>query len=283
MIRRLIYICLLLTPAAFVFAQEPADSARMLAGKDSIEAMLDSMSRYPQDSNYDEAKEDTLFFSGKENPSALYDSSVINNRFVPDSVTRAAQADKSFWYANKNMQTQKKKSDNNSWLGKLWGVLFSMLSSPVFRQLMWLLTLTLFSAAVIWFLLQNKMNIFGSRKPITLSLQAKEGEEDTIFTANLQEAIAKAAAESDYRLAIRFSYLHLLKIFSQNDLLHYTTDATNSEYLARLYTKSFYTDFFRVTRSYEYAWYGKMPVSREQYESIQHDFSLLYQKAGVSI
>ncbi|HRO47198.1 DUF4129 domain-containing protein [Agriterribacter sp.] len=287
MIRRFTYIFLLLTGAVFTvapvtcYAQDTDDS--MVVEKDSIEAMLDSLSGYPPDSDYNGAEQDTLFFSGKEDPSSLYDSSVIKSRFVPDSVTQALKADKAFWYANKDMQTQKKKTGSHSFWYKLWDIVFTMLRSPVFRQLMWLLMLILFSAAVIWFLVQNKMNIFGSRKPVALSPQLKEGDADNIFAANLQEAVAAAAAEGNYRLAVRFSYLHLLKIFSQNDLIHYTTGATNSEYLARLYTKPFYKDFFQVTRSYEYAWYGEMPVSREQYENIQHDFSSLYQKAGISI
>ncbi|HTN05556.1 DUF4129 domain-containing protein [Agriterribacter sp.] len=289
MIGRLIYIYLLFTGAVFTavpvscYGQEQADSMVATVEKDSIETMLDSLTSYSANSDYDGTQQDTLFFSGKEYHSSLYDSSAIKNRLVPDSVTQALKADKAFWYANKDMQAQKKDSGSNSLWDRFWNIVFSLLRSPVFRQLMWLLMLTLFSATVIWFLIQNKMNIFGSSKPIALSSQVKEDGVDNIFTANLQEAITLAAAEGDYRLAIRFSYLHLLKIFSQNGLIHYATGTTNSEYLARLYTQTFYKDFFRVTRSYEYAWYGEIPVSREQYENIQHDFSSLYQKAGISI
>ncbi len=253
------------------------------AADDSIEAVLDSLSPYLPDNDYSTEQENTLFFTGKEDPTSLYDSSAIQNRFVPDSVTQAQKAGKPFWYANTGVQVQKKKKEGNSLWNNFWDFVFIMLRSPVFRQLMWLLMIILFSTAVIWFLVQNKMNIFGSRKAVALSPQLKAGDADSIFTANLQEAVAKAAAEGNYRLAIRFSYLHLLKLFSQNGLIHYTTGATNSKYLAGLYTKPFYKDFFYVTRSYEYAWYGEMPVSREQYESIQRDFSSLCQKAGISI
>ncbi|HRN57048.1 MAG TPA: hypothetical protein PLL71_11380 [Agriterribacter sp.] len=284
------YIFLLLTGTPFAIApvtchaQYQTDSmVAPPAEEDSIEAMLDSLSGYHTGSADDGTKHDTLFFLGKEYPSSPYDSSAIQSRFVPDTVTQELKANKSFWYANKDMPTQKNNTNGNSWAGKLLGVLITILSSPVFRQLMWLLMLVLFSAAVIWFLIQNKMNLFGSRKAAALLPQIKEGDTDNIFTVNLQKAAAAAAAEGDYRMALRFSYLHLLKVFSQNGLIRYTADATNSDYLTQLYTKPFYNHFFRVTRGYEYTWYGEMPVSRAQYENIQHDFSLLYQKAGIFV
>lgn len=289
MIRRLIYIYLLLTGAVFTiapatcFAQESADSTALPQEKDSIEVMLDSLSGYHSDSELAEPDQDTLFFSGKEHPESLYDSSVIKNRFVPDSVTQLLKADKAFWYANKDRHSQNKKTESNSFWEKFWIIVFTMLGSPVFRQMIWVLMLTLFAAAVIWFLVQNKMNIFGSGKAVTLPVQTKEDDAGNIFTTDLREAARKAAEKEDYRLAIRFCYLQLLKTFSENGLISYGADTTNSEYLAQLYSRPCYKDFFTVTRSYEYAWYGEMPVNKQQYETVLSDFSSLYQKAGVSV
>lgn len=288
MIRRFyIYIFLpgfihLFTPVV-TYGQEFRDSIRAIEQEDSIEARLDSLSGYHSDSDFAEPDQDTLFFSGKEDPESLYDSSIIKNRFVPDSITQNLKGDNAFWYANKDRHTQNKKTENNSFWEKFWETVFTILRSPLFRQIMWLLMLSLFAAAVIWFLVQNKMNIFGSGKTVILPVQAKEGDADNLFTTNLQEAAAKAAEKGDYRLAIRFSYLQLLKTFSENGLISYGTDTTNSEYLAQLYSRPCYKDFFSVTRSYEYVWYGEMPVNKQQYESVVSDFSSLYQKAGLSI
>jgi hypothetical protein len=263
--------------------QEFPDSISAREQDDSIEARLDSLSGYQSDSEFAEPDQDTLFFSGKEHPGSLYDSSIIKNRFVPDSVTQNLKGDNAFWYANKDMHTQNKKTESNSFWEKFWKTFFTMLSSPLFRQIMWLLMLTLFAVAVIWFLVQNKMNIFGSGKKVILPVHAEEGDAENIFTANLREAAGKAAEKGDYRLSIRFSYLQLLKTFSENGLISYGTDTTNSEYLAQLYSRPCYKDFFNVTRSYEYAWYGQMPVNQQQYETVLNEFSSLYQKAGLSI
>lgn len=289
MIRRFFYIYIFLPGFIHLFApvvaygQEFRDSIRAIEQEDSIEAQLDSLSGYHSESEFAEPDLDTLFFSGKEDPESLYDSSIIKNRFVPDSITQNLKGDNAFWYANKDRRTQNKKTESNSFWEKFWETVFTMLRSPLFRQIIWLLMLSLFAAAVIWFLVQNKMNIFGSGKTVILAAQAKGGDADNIFTTDLQEAADKAAEKGDYRLAIRFSYLLLLKTFSENGLISYGTDTTNSEYLAQLYSRPCYRDFFNVTRSYEYAWYGEMPVNKQQYESVVSDFSSLYQKAGLSI
>ena len=289
MIRRFFYIYIFLPGFIYLFSpivtygQEFRDSIRAIEQEDSIEAQLDSLSGYHSESEFAEPDLDTLFFSGKEDPESLYDSSIIKNRFVPDSITQNLKGDNAFWYANKDRRTQNKKTESNSFWEKFWETVFTMLRSPLFRQIIWLLMLSLFAAAVIWFLVQNKMNIFGSGKTVILAAQAKGGDADNIFTTDLQEAADKAAEKGDYRLAIRFSYLLLLKTFSENGLISYGTDTTNSEYLAQLYSRPCYRDFFNVTRSYEYAWYGEMPVNKQQYESVVSDFSSLYQKAGLSI
>jgi hypothetical protein len=288
-IRRFFYIYIFLPGFIHLFApvvaygQEFRDSIRAIEQEDSIEAQLDSLSGYHSESEFAEPDLDTLFFSGKEDTESLYDSSIIKNRFVPDSITQNLKGDNAFWYANKDRRTQNKKTESNSFWEKFWETVFTMLRSPLFRQIIWLLMLSLFAAAVIWFLVQNKMNIFGSGKTVILAAQAKGGDADNIFTTDLQEAADKAAEKGDYRLAIRFSYLLLLKTFSENGLISYGTDTTNSEYLAQLYSRPCYRDFFNVTRSYEYAWYGEMPVNKQQYESVVSDFSSLYQKAGLSI
>lgn len=274
----LLFAGLVFTPV-LIAARQSQDSDHTTKQQ---EAVPDSLNEY-QPYNEDEQEEDTLFFSGKEDPASLYDSTIIRNRFVPDSVTQSLKRDKAFWYAGKDMQAGNEKKASHSLWEKIWEGIFTIAGSPLFRQVMWLLMLALFAAAVIWFLVQNKMSLFGSGRVTAFPVQEKEGEVDDIFTANLQEAAAAAAAKGDFRLAIRFDYLHLLKVFSQNCLIRYRVGATNSEYLTTLHAHPCYKDFLHATRSYEYTWYGKIPVSRLQYESIHNHFSSLCQIQGIPV
>ena len=45
-----------------------------------------------------------------------------------------------------------------------------------------------------------------------------------------------------------------------------------AHYLMQLRSTSHYNDFFRITRNYEYAWYGNFPVDEEAWHIIKTDF-----------
>ncbi|HEX5026717.1 MAG TPA: DUF4129 domain-containing protein [Agriterribacter sp.] len=286
MIKPLFYTCLLLFHliADAGYAQEKPDTVvPVMSEEDSIEARLDSLSGFRDDSDDEENNMDSLFFSGKTNPSSFYDSSEIKNRAVPDSVTEQLKTDDAFWYANKDLQVKKKESEDISPGDKVLLTILKLLSSPTFRQMMWWTILLLFATAIVWFLAKNKMNIFGSGRSVTLVPPMQDGVINDIFTIDLRQLMHDAEATADYRLAIRFAYLQLLKTFSEKGLIGYSPDSTNSEYLTQLFQNPCYQDFFKVTRSYEYAWYGEMPVTKQQYQNIKNDFGLLYQKNDISI
>ena len=49
-------------------------------------------------------------------------------------------------------------------------------------------------------------------------------------------------------------------------------DRTNFDYLLQLGSTKYYNDFFRLTRNYEYSWYGQFPVSEEAYKVIKKEY-----------
>jgi hypothetical protein len=221
-----------------------------------------------------------LYFLRKEDTTSLFDSSAITWRAVPDSVVQSLKRDGAFWYADKNME-KKEDTGKLSWGDRILIGLLKLLANPVFRQIIWIIIIGGFAAAVIWFLVQNQMNIFGPGRKPSVVRKTETGATEDILSADLEKAADDAAAKGDFRLAIRFRYLHLLKTFSQQELLQYRKDATNIDYLKQLYGRPYYKDFFKVTRNYEYAWYGGMPVSAQQYEFVINAFNDLYQKASV--
>jgi len=70
-------------------------------------------------------------------------------------------------------------------------------------------------------------------------------------------------------------YLHILRLFSERDIIHYKIERTNSDYLMQLYNTSYYKDFFRLTRNFEYVWYGKFDISSAAFELIRKDHAKL--------
>jgi hypothetical protein len=67
-------------------------------------------------------------------------------------------------------------------------------------------------------------------------------------------------------------FLQLLKNLSEKNIIQYKHDRTNFDYLSQLYATRYYEDFFRITRHYEYSWYGQFEVSPKTYQVIKKEF-----------
>lgn len=258
-------------------------------GKDSIDAVLDSLSEnvannsdtaYQED--YDSEEGETLYFTGKEDSLSLYDSSVIEWRKIPDTTVLALQHNRDFWYANSDRSQQERDENDDENTNGFAILLASILGLQAIRQAIFIFILLLFALAVIWFLAKNQINLFGRRKGLITVDQTEGSQPDSMSPADLQLAVENAEKNEHYRLAIRLSYLLLLKRFSEEGWIKLTEDTTNMEYLSQLYTSPFYKEFFTVTRDYEYAWYGEMAINKPLYDRIQQDFAILYTKASLS-
>ncbi|MFT3945360.1 MAG: DUF4129 domain-containing protein [Agriterribacter sp.] len=278
-------VFLLCTIAAPCLAQD--EDSIPLPLKDTIEQTLDSITKgltdsvYNDEDEYYDSNDDTLYFLQKADTTSVYDSSAFKWRAVPDSITAQLKNDDDFWYANKDLH-EKKKRQSGSWLEKFLLWLAMLLSNNAFSTILWILIIVSFVAAVIWFLSKNHMNIWGPSKGPVITRAQQEGDVEDIFTTDLKAEIQKAEQNQDYRLAIRFHYLHVLKMLSQHELIKYTHDATNMEYLTQLYGKPFYAAFFKVTRNYEYAWYGEIAVTHEQYRNAVDAFMQVYNQTSIS-
>jgi hypothetical protein len=153
----------------------------------------------------------------------------------------------------------------------------SLLNQSWFNTLIWIIAIGIFAAALIYFLIQNKISIF-SKAPET------PGEEDTgeahedIFRISYSKLIQSAEKEKNYRVAIRLMFLQTLKVMSEAGIIHYQPDHTNLHYLQQLDRSKYYDEFFKVMRSYEYVWYGKFAISSEQYTTVKNNFIKLQHK-----
>lgn len=107
---------------------------------------------------------------------------------------------------------------------------------------------------------------------------AEEQPTEDIFEMNFEKEIQKAVAEKNFRLAVRLLYLRTLRDLSDKNLISYTHEKTNADYLFQLAGTSYYKSFFRLTRDFEYTWYGQFELSQENFSFIQNDFSSFKQQ-----
>jgi hypothetical protein len=203
--------------------------------------------------------------------SAVFDSIGSRNlqpfpsRNLPDSAVSNLLKDDAYWYANVEPPKVKKKEE------KAIQPSVSLTERSWFRNLMWTIIIVIFIALVIWYLATSNIRLFRR----STSLAGSEEEEvitEDIFSMNYPTELEKAIAASDYRLAIRLLYLDTLRTLSEKELITYRQEWTNSQYLSQLYGSDYYRPFFRLTRNFEYCWYGQFRISEEAFAPIRQEF-----------
>lgn len=193
----------------------------------------------------------------------------IKIRKLPDSALNAFLQNDAFWYANENWNKPKQKLQNTGSRG--------LLNLAWFRRLMWIIIICSFIAVVVWYLIAGNTGIF-RRRPVAVAHSGEEEFSDNIFDISYTKEINKAIGSANFRLAVRLMFLQLLKTLSEKSHIQYKQDRTNLDYLMQLRQSAIYRDFFRLTRHYEYAWYGKFEVNNEMFASIKNDFDTFNRK-----
>lgn len=102
--------------------------------------------------------------------------------------------------------------------------------------------------------------------------------------ATMDYAALGRGAESagQYREALRYTYLHVLQLLDQAELINYRPEKTNRAYRLELEQTDLRDDFAQVTRAYERAWYGGYPVSRGQFDQQRSAAAALQEAQAVA-
>ncbi|MBD0833120.1 hypothetical protein [Aestuariibaculum sediminum] len=98
---------------------------------------------------------------------------------------------------------------------------------------------------------------------------------DNIENTDINALIKQAEDLEDYRLAIRYFYLLVLKNLSIKNHIKFEDDKTNSEYLNEISSKPLSDHFAYTSYLYNYIWYGKFSVNLEQYQKAKSNFTTL--------
>ncbi|RIA09147.1 hypothetical protein OE09_0976 [Flavobacteriaceae bacterium MAR_2010_72] len=98
---------------------------------------------------------------------------------------------------------------------------------------------------------------------------------DSIEHIDVQSLINDAETNSDYRLAIRYYYLLVLKTLSVKNYIKLEDDKTNAEYLNEISQTAFSQNFAYISYLYNYVWYGEFALNNQQYLIAKQSFTSL--------
>jgi len=98
---------------------------------------------------------------------------------------------------------------------------------------------------------------------------------ENIENADINTLIQNAEKDNDFRLAIRYYYLLVLKTLSIKNFIKFEDDKTNAEYLNELNETPFNKKFAYASYLYNYIWYGEFPLNTNDYNKAKSNFVTL--------
>ncbi len=109
--------------------------------------------------------------------------------------------------------------------------------------------------------------LFGKRNK-KVDLKDEELHEN-IHEINFPESILKFEKSGDFRSAVRYQFLFVLKKLSDKKLIAWTPEKTNKDYLAELKAPHLKDKFFQLSYIFDYVWYGEFSISEESYQKFK--------------
>ena len=183
---------------------------------------------------------------------------------TPDSLVKNWKSRDEFWYADVASQKKQEKEED--------GEKPSFWASEAFENILIILAIVVFAFLVMIFLSQNSLLLLRKNRQIIRDTESSDHLPEDIFSISYDQEIVRAEQQQNYRLATRLRFLRLLTQLSERNIIQYQEGRTNLDYLMQLHQSPWYDDFFRLTRHYEYTWYGLFDINGDQYQRIRADF-----------
>lgn len=185
---------------------------------------------------------------------------IFYERKLKDSTIKRIKKDEAYWYADQLPGKQKPEPErkNNT-------------VNRTMRNLIWIVMLVVFLSVLVWYLVAGNIRVF-RKAPIAIKEENELNYEENLFTINFESEIKKAIDSDNFRLAIRLLFLQTLRLLNNNEIIVYKSAKTNADYLFQIYGSPYYKPFFRLTRIFDYVWYGKFELGADGFQNLRKEF-----------
>ena len=124
---------------------------------------------------------------------------------------------------------------------------------------------------IIKFLMNKDGNFFWSKKNKKVNIESGLLHEN-IHEINFPNTIAELEKKIDYRSAIRYQFLFALKKMSDQKLIQWNPDKTNTDYIEEVKDASQRKSYQELSYIFENVWYGEQKIDAELYEKLKSTF-----------
>lgn len=185
--------------------------------------------------------------------------------------------DEAFDYFREKKQAYSLSDKLKHLLGKWFDMLFSQgVNAKVLRYAIYLLLiLSIFFILLKLLGIRTSHFLYHSKKhsPISPGIVPED-----IQQTDFPEAIRKAVLAQDYRLAVRYLYLYMLKKMDEKSFIHWKESKTNREFELELKNPALKADFEEATVLFDHVCYGEFPLPAARYAQVKTVFEEIDQK-----
>lgn len=190
-----------------------------------------------------------------------FKSSYTDNDFRYVQKTKAKNSWDRFWESVNNFLREMFSNDGNDDGINVGTLVWNILAVIIVVFAVYMIVRSLLGKENTW--------IFGkSRKAITV----QDITEQELEQMDLPKLIEKTKSDGNYRLAIRYYYLWLLKKLSAREIIKWHPDKTNSEYGYEINNDTLRKEFNYLSYVYDYSWYGEFTIDEAAYTKAEKAF-----------
>ncbi|RXG16335.1 hypothetical protein DSM03_103522 [Leeuwenhoekiella aestuarii] len=207
-----------------------------------------------------------------------YDKSAITPLQFDDQAIQELKQDEAFDYVEfvppDNIWTRFKNWINEVWNSFINWILQGNEATGILGFLVKALPYLLIAGVLVFLIwLFLRIDLGGSPlKNAELNKVILSDEQDIIETHDIESLITQALHENNYRLAVRFYYLLVLQKLSKKDIIDWQVQKTNADYVYEIKSEGLRNDFTKLTRIYDFIWYGNFDVNETDFLKAEKEF-----------
>lgn len=129
--------------------------------------------------------------------------------------------------------------------------------------------LVLYFVLKVW--IGKEGNFFFGKKSKKIKIQVGDLSEN-IHEIDFQQSIAHFETKEEYRYALRYQFLRLLKRLADKNLIAWNPEKTNRDYLKELKKPLLKENFRSLSYIFENVWYGEYAIDAETYHVFKKKF-----------
>ncbi|MBZ9731279.1 DUF4129 domain-containing protein [Salegentibacter sp. JZCK2] len=171
------------------------------------------------------------------------------------------------------------------WINLKWNAFLQWLFGDYHTNAFWSAVLSalpyvfliLVLGLITWLFIRLNPGNAAMAEPITGKVNLKK-EEDIVKSADISSLIEEAIREENYRLGVRYLYLKSLRLLDQKEHISYRFEKTNEDYINEINETEIKNQFTKITRLYDFIWYGDFELSKERFTKVHREFTQMENK-----